>query len=684
MQPRSRRSLLTATGSVLALGAAGCLGVTEPSDSDATPTAESTPDDGDGHIPDGLERGFQYLRPPGDEGVVARISRPSNEQAPNVAFSRPYVTDQSTLEWALSVRYGTEENGTNGLVATGSHEVDTDADAVTPDGSSGRFDRYVLRGEDRDGSRVLASDGDVFLLGTASWVDGAIDTATSDAETYLDARPDVRALLEAIDVDGGTSLFDGRSQIERTLGEIDGDTTPRPDVLAIEVQRASDRLSYAVGGRFADAPDADAVASIETLATELGVGNEEDPTVTVDEDDRTVTVEGTRPYTPPEERPETARLGRFVEYDADSGELLFAVRSGDPLPVDRYDLGIEDEAYDGDWHRGRDEIGAGDRIALDANAVEPGDSVALSYDAPDGSYGSSSGTSVLRQLPFDIDFDPDAGTATITYADGPPLPADRLQVVVGEDGNGRRPWSGDLTAGDEVTVDGLSLDSHLTVEYRRTDGETVQIGHAFLTPPGTFTFDYDAPSETVTVTYPTRDRDDTARHPANSGPVSDRESLTASRYELRIEDEPASKQWTAVNDEIEPGDSLTVGGVPTDTAVAVHWIDQAGQRHEVDRIVTIPDATFSFDFDADAGTVTITHAGGPPVPADRLVAKVLIDEREVRWADSGTTSGDQVTAGDELVVQDVTDHSPVMILYVPSDGRRRVLDQGRAVPSQSE
>lgn len=646
MPQLSRRSLLAGSGGALALGVAGCLGRAAPSD-DEQP--ESNRDD-ESTIPDGLAAAFEYVYPADDAGTVVRIVRPPDDGESRAGI-HPTLDGVGTADWLVSVRIQRDDTTESGLVATGDFEVADDADRYTPDGSRRGFDRYRV-GSDRE--RVLVTDGETLLLGEPAWVRSTLDRHAPDASPFLETADGARPLLEAVEFGDQTVLVDDAETVRDPFADLDVAAGTLPDTLAVATSRSSEKVSYTMAGWYADEPDSAHAATLETFLTERLSMSE--PTVEVRTDDHIVIARGRRPYTPPEERPETASAPRFVGYDASTGELRFRFRDGEPLPVERYELSIEDEAYTGDWARGQERIGKGDVIAIDADAIEPGDQLSISYESPDGSFGSGSGTTALRHLPFDVDYDPDARMATLTYGEGPPLPADRVTVVVGEDEQRRQPWSGELDEGDAVTLSDLPFETRLVMEYERSDGETVRIGGGRLDAPGRFEFDYDGPAETLEIAYPTAD--DGAEHVGPQRP--DPEPLDASRFEISLDGEAADRQWSDRRERIQPGDTLTLEGVPVDTSVTVDWIGADGTRHTVAGTHTVPDVSFEFDYDAEADEVTVRHAGGQAVDAGALAVRLHRDGEnpEVPWDGDG-----QVTEGDEFVVDDVTEQTVVVVRY---------------------
>lgn len=649
MQQPSRRTLLAGTGAALALGGAGWLAQGQPDDEPA--------DDETDALPSGLAATLEYVYPSTDEGTVLRITRvPENPQRDPGRY-HPRLTEFGEPEWVV---VDGALSGGSGIVATGSFDLDADTEEYSADGSRGSFDLYRVGDADEDVERDrLATDGETLLLGSSDWVSSALDRASADEPTYLESTDGVRSLLGVADFAGQTTLVDDEEQIRTPFERTEIDPDHYPDRLLASFTRTDDSISYTLAGWYANLPEDGATEPVESyLSTQLSM---EQIATDVREDDNVVVASGSRPYTPPEERPETAGHPRFHGYDAEADEILFRFDRGEQLPVDHYEIEIDDEVYDGDWARGQDEIGEGSVIGVDAAAVEPGDHFTVSYDSPDDSYGSSSGTTVLRNLPFAVDFAPDERTGELRYVEGPPLDADRIAVVVdGEEDAAREPWSGELQSGDTATLSDLSIEGHVVVRYERTDDDPVRIGGASYGPPGHFAFEYDGRNERLTIAYPDfEDRVSNRRHPA-MGHRQDQEPLDAERFEITVDGEPADRQWTDVDGEVEPGSELELADVPVDTAVSVDWIGGDGTRHVIDRTHTVPDVEFSYGYDAEAGELTVTHAGGQPVDAEKLGLRFHSDgERTVAWDDDDGT----VSEGDDVVVDDVPEHGFVVVNY---------------------
>lgn len=664
MREPSRRTLIAGAGSVLAVAAAGCIGSTEPGDEESgpatadagTPTDRSTADAAT--LPGGLDAALEYVYPSANDGVGLRIAGTSRDSDRAAGPTSSQFSAFGSAEWTV-YRMNVPSGGRQGLVATGSFDGGPDGDGYARDGSRGEFDVYRASGDDAS-ERTVATDGEILLAGEPEWVTATLDSHLGDEATYRESAAGVDALLGVVDFGGTATLIDDDEGIEEPFADLDVDTDRLPERLLVHVERSDEEVRYALAGWYDSTPDESAVAPFETLLSDSFGADQRSREVVPEKN--LVVLRANRSYTPPEERPETAGFLRYHGYDEGSNEVLFRFDDGEQLPVDRFEIEIEEEVYEGEWARGQETIGEGSVVAIDAGAVEPGDQISVSYDSPDGSYGSSSGTSLLRNLPFAMDFSPDEHTGTVRYVEGPPLDADRVSLVIngGDDEETvREPWSGTLRGGDSVTLSDLDIEGHVVVEYDRADGETVRIGGASFAPPGRFDFEYDGETDRLTVRYPDLDAEDTDRNRRTVDRRQDQEPLTADRYEITVDGEPAARQWTDVAEEIDPGTSLPLDDVPVDTDASVVWIGADGQRHELAGTHTLPDIEFEFGYDAKSGEVTITHAGGQSVDASKLAIDLRGEaERNVEWGSDG-----RISPGDDRVVDGVSEHGYVVVTY---------------------
>jgi hypothetical protein len=659
MRRLSRRTLLSGVGTAAAVALAGCSGDDENDDNESpeeTNSPEDTPGDGlrQRAWPQTLQNGLSFVYPLKQDASILSITRNSGERPRQFDPVEFNLTEDSTVEWILQINgvdASQDESGyqRTGLILSGSVSID-ESDGVQVSGTDRGFDRYKLTAQERERITHLASNGEVVLAGRRSWIDTTLSRHNDGTETYLEANRGVGALIEQFDHTGyNVRLANGESFVE---SEFDGegvDFSTVPETLAFGSRRTEEKLRIGIGARYGESVGETERSEFATLIeSEFNIS---DVDVETAGDGQILLIEKTRPYTPPEERPETPSFPQYVGYDREENAVLFEFENGDQLPAENFDIEIEGEPYTGDWTRGQDTIGDGSVIAIDAEAIEPGDSMTLSYESE--SYGSAGSTTVLRRLPFRVQYDPETGQSTIEYVEGPSLSASRLTVRIG-DSRTVTPWDGEVTAGDDAVVEDTDIETRVEIRYERDDGEVIDIGHGLIRPPGRFEIDYDGSESVLTVTYPEYDPSEQG---GPRGYPRDQRPVPAAEYEIRVDGEPTETQLTAGGEVFEPGESVEVTDVPVGSSAAVVWVggDEEFTMEKVDE--TTPDVSFEFGF--DDGTVTITHAGGMDVDADLVTVEVLgPEERSIEW--EGT---DTIAEGDELVVEDAGEAAVVLVRY---------------------
>ena len=646
MQQPSRRAILLSTGSLLTLGTAGCVGGSDADDEQSNREPAS--------LPSGLEATLEYVYAPTDDGVMFRIVNVTNDSDPPPHREPAVLSDLGTADWIV---YDTDvQSDDGGLVATGSFDDAGTLERYSADGSRGEFDLYRL--EQNDEEQQLATDGDTVLLGTPTWVSATLDKHDSEEPTYVTATAGVRSLLAVVDYTGMATLVDDESKIKEPFQDADIDVDRYPERLIAHHAQTEEQVSYTLAGWYQSTPNEAAAGSLESfLAENIDM---DDVSTEIKPERNLAIARASRPYTPPEERPETAGEPRFHEYDEESETVRLRFDQGEQLPAEHYELEIDNEVYEGDWTRGQETIGEGSIIAIDADVLEPGDDIVIRYDDPDGA-SSAMGTAVLRRLPFAVDFDPNERTGELQYLDGPPLDADRLTLTIYGDGEEetRDVWSGRLTSGDAATLSDLPIEGHVVVEYERDDGNRVHVGAVRFGPPGRFDFDYDGPAETLTIRRPDLDANGEPEERYRNGRPRDQEPLSADQYRIVIDGDPAARQWTDTTRTIEAGDTLTVENVTIGSDVKIAWLGESGERHVVAQTILTPDVEFAFSYDASAEELTIQHVGGQAVDPARLSVTIHApDDRTLDWG-----SGESVTEGDEFVVENVHRDAHVVVSY---------------------
>jgi hypothetical protein len=657
MRRLSRRTLLSGVTTAAAVALAGCSG---NDDSDESPEDTDAPDDTPGDSleqqpwPQTLHRGLAFAYPPKRDASVLSIRKNSQESPRYFDPTEFHITEDSTVEWVLRVRGVAPDQDAGGYqrsgwILSGSVTVD-EGEGVQVSGTDRGFDRYKLTDRNSDRFTHLASNGEVVLVGTRSWIDTTIERHNDGTETYIEANGGIGSLLEQFDHTGyNARLVNGQEFIESEFGDQQVELSTVPEALAFGSRRTEEQLLIGIGAEYGESVGEPVRSEFSNLVgTEFNISDFEMESAA---DGRVLMVEQTRPYTPPEERPETPSFPRYAGYDQEAEAVLFEFQNGDQLPVKNFEIQIEDEPYTGDWARGQETIGEGSVIAIDADAIEPGDSVTLSYEGD--SYSSSGSTEVLYRLPFRVQYHPDTDQARIEYVEGPPLDANRVTVQIGEDRT-VTPWDGQVTAGDTTVVEEGDINTSVEIRYERTDGEVIGIGHGLIRPPGRFELAYDGSQETLSVTYPEYDPEEA------DGPHQysrEQRPVAAAEYEIRVDGEATDTQLTAAGETVEPGDTVEVTEVPVGASARVVWTGGEDEYTMADLDVTTPDVSFEFEY--DDGTVTITHAGGMDIDADRVTVRVLgPEERSIDWTES-----DPITAGDELDIEDAGEAAVILVEY---------------------
>jgi hypothetical protein len=672
----SRRALLASLGATT-LTLAGCTSSDDDSpdksdseengteDGNGNPGGDETPDGADTSdeenseqestetdldVPSSLEAGLGFVHLPESwDGTILRLSRPDRSQERSVTGSEGlFLTDDSTLEWVVTV--GRPEAFVNGVVATGSVTV-AESDQVSASGTQNGFDVYEA--EDGFGSDSemthLATDGEFLVAGTQDWVETALSNH-AEGVSPLASRDGVGAIVDALGVDNDfLTVAIGSSLVEEEVGGDDFSFSTVPAMFGVSNTRTEETVEHTVATWYTEPTgETERAEFTELVQSEFGLDDEPEQR----HDGRLLRIQHSRPYVPPEERPEYPGHLVFTGYDSDADVLRFEFRDGDPVPVEDLEIEIADEPYD-DWARGQEEVGEGSVVSIAADAVEPGDSLTVSYDSGEG-YSGASTTSVLTHLPVQFSYDPGERRGTIEYIDGPPLPGDRLTLVLGENRT-ESPWDGQVTAGDSAVIEDVEIGTRATIEYERSDGEQVRVGYGGFRPPGRVEFDYDAPARELTIGYP--DHEEEPEGPHRVDPIA-REPLPADEYEIRIDGEPADTQLGEAGETFEPSEAITLTDVPIGVEVALLWVGEDGRTEQVAGTHTHPEVSFTFEH-RDDGAVVVRHDGGMPVDAGKLAIETVgPNERTVQW--DGT---DTVTEGDQLAIEDVDEAALLLIRY---------------------
>ena len=656
----SRRTLLAGVTTTVVASTAGCVGTEEDEQGDDPAEENGGPAEGDGwkeeiSLPSSLIEVFEFLYEPDDEELVISVVRPDDD-SDSPPEDEPVRLAAEVPDWVVSFEF----SGSTSIIATAEFDADDPEEWEAGATTEAEFTVYNIE----DGStvyddEVVATDGDILLRGERAWVEQTLDRHYDGTEPYLADRPDILRVFELLDIEANAIVTDSEEILREDFDEEELGGMEIPDVLGFGHVQGEETIEMTTVGWYEDGVDDEMAAEFERFSeTAFGI---EDGDVEVTTDEYGVTVTGSQSYTPPEERPDPPGVPRFKTYDAETDEVLFEFVDGETLPAEHFELQLNDEPYEGDWTHGQDEIGPGTIVGLSADAVEPGDSMRITYENPEHGLSGGMGTTVLRNLPISFTYDPDERRGELEYVDGPPLPADRIEMYVeGTVQNRTEQLSSDLAAGDTVLLEDVALDGDVIVEYERSDGQSVTLQFAIARPPGRFDFEYDGEREQLAVIYP-----ELEPVPADSGrrrnvavdigaPPAD-EPLDADRYEVRVDGEATEEQLADLGETVEPGDELVLTGIEVDSTVTVVWLGQ-NEEYEIGRQFIVPDAEFEFEY--DDGKITVRHAGGQSFDAER--ASVIVHGREKQQT---TWETDIVEQGDEVVVETSEDHGFVQVRY---------------------
>jgi len=687
----SRRDLLAGTGTVALAGVAGCLGGNGDDDPESDPGGPQSEAETDWRddldLPESLVSALAYVYQHGEHLVLGtgRLLRGEDN-----GLGGPYGEALASASVESFLQYGADATGDAPAVSVWVGEFELDPDLAVTDRNG--FAVHELDAPDEqgasgmlpDGDIVVATDGETLLAGKHDQVIATLDSHEAGEEPYLLANDRFRTMLGELAVADGVVVADNTEVLFETaaFGEsVDLASLPTPFGYAFEQGQDTVQWQFAAG------------TTDESVAEDLGrVG------ATFSDLDREafdhrvaddiLVVEGARAVTPPDDSsPEVPRpLGvpRFDTYNESTGEILLRFDRGESMPVDNVTIEIEGEPYEGDWARGAETVGGGSRIAIDADAVKPGDRLRIIYESEDGS-ASTGGRQSLRFFPFEFSYDPDAGTATLTYVDGPPLSGERTDLRTAEDpvaedplqdGEQVRALSGGLTKGDTLTLDAVEPGTELWVAYKRTDGKTIPLTGHTARPPGEFSLENN--DGQLVVTRPSyrggeggsgsegsggserSDESDGSEGDAVQPP--EQEPLPAEHYEVRIDAEPTETQWTDQGETIDPGDTLVVGAVQAGSVASVVWVGETAE-FELDSQQVPPNLRVVVSYDEDEQQLTLVHDGGESVDADALSVVVRVEEeRRVRSWD-----GDTVSPGDQLTVQSVEKQDLIRLQFQGED-----------------
>lgn len=674
MKRPSRRELLAGTGAALLAGSAGCLGfevggnteLERPSDDD-TENGDSEPEwELPAELPDGLARALTFVFAPeveessGSDDPLSPLEDDAEEpedrilfhvfdhrnEAPTteLVFARDEfieeddrVRDETDIAWGLQLTPGLFSSDGTGTSSIWVGDIVMDAETATAEYAGFRLYPEL--------DRQFATDGEVALLGDEKWVMETIAAVKAGEKPYAASYPRVAETLRELPDSVGGIVFDNSELIAGHFGWVD-DVFEPPETLVLATHETEktelvSRRTYEILAHYPDEPDEADIEGLREFGEDISDQSSEVEEKTVDEN--LLRLSFSYPFIPDDAHPEIPNPPVLVGYDENEDEVLFGFSEGDEFETEQLSVAIEDEPYDGDWARGQETIGAGDVIAVAADAVEPGDSLALRYREPEFEIEEESSYRVLDTLPFEYFYDPDTEEITISYGNGPPLPAERLSggafMDIKDDLTDA--IDGSLTEGDSVTLTEIPFGATAELRYERSDEQSRSIGYFPADPPGAFAFERE--DDALTVTYSTDEQVHGSPVNFDFEPVEETETdttepavgvyhapvaLDADRYEIRVDGEPAPTQWVDRAERIEEGDSLVLEGVAFGEEISIVWIDNEDEPHEVDDHVVLPNVEFEAEYHEESETMTIRHAEGETVAGELEILVNLEQDRD--------------------------------------------------------
>ncbi len=666
MKRPSRRAVLTASGIALSMSIAGCL--EEESDTDDSGDGDESRDEAledQLELPSEVSSALAYLSEP--DGPFSLDLRRDPQSVAEMATGDDKIADilddSSEVEWFLRSMGVDDLDAPPYTIWTGSFELSDDVDGTAHD----EFTLVEIEDEP-DGSLAFATNGTVGLISTQDHLVSVI-TAHSDGEQpYLSTREDIIDVLNTVITESGGAVAEGDLMEEEFSAELEesDELSPDqfPDVLGFQQEQEEDEdIEWTFAGWYdgGAAGYTDGFATLIEYMYALDIDDAESST-----DNELVIINKTETYIPREERPDPPGIPQYDGYDAEADEVLFKFTDGDEFDVEQFEIEIEDETLDSDWARGNETISEGTVIGIPWNAIEPGDSIALSFESPDGRGSRSSGSTFNLPALMDIRVDPERQTGTVEYRDGPPFSGENLSIEVYDEQESQHDGptrTVDVTdsfePGDTKQVEDVEFDYVIRVVYERSDGETVAIGGGPVSPPGEFEISFDTDQETATVTYPEEGYQEGYR-PTE---VANKETLTAEEYEIRLNGDPTETQFVETSDSIEPGEEVTVDGVEIGDELSMHWVGEGGPYTLLTEVVT-PSVTFEYSYDESEEILTIEHAGGDTIDMDQVVFEGHIDgEQQVR---EPTEDVSELDPGETITLEDVDIEAFIGILF---DGR---------------
>ncbi|ELY96597.1 hypothetical protein C482_15763 [Natrialba chahannaoensis JCM 10990] len=626
MQQCPRRSVLGGIGATMAAALAGTsVAATDERADTTSTTTDTTFDDLLAYLPSKVAQDSMVL-------TATNYDRLLEADQPRDPFPNVGTLDleAEAISKSVLVTSYTEEF-THPLKVLAGIELEIDTESRETDSGL----EYEFADLDDDDA-VAGTDGDVVIIAAdAETIDAAIDANAGEKDRLLEDESTLEAGLSAFD---GSDMRMVRVSDEQLMTPGETDAVPTYFTHAQTVIDA-DTMEQSIGFEFEDESDI-TDELIESLEAEFAYNaTADEPTVDVDGTFISTTIErdlAAERAVREHDSPGFLRVDREIDLDDDFLEIELG--RGDPTPIEDLTFEVGGEEYDRDiWADGHGKLEEGDTIVMDMDDVEPNLSVRLRHDHELGS--SSSGTTVLSNFGFSGDFDVDTGEFTVRYADDFPLDGDRLHLAAyderpyyrptkdaPEPKASAQPWTGEtLSKGTTATLEGVDPGDRVLVGWDGIENSD-SIRSLQAQPPGSVSFEYDYESETAEATIEFGDR---RRYAAANTAVAeetaadtddetdtDNTERSADEYELLVDGDRATTQWTDEYDTVTSGTTIDIDGVDVGTEIEVVW---AGTDARIGWTRARP----SVELEYDDGTVE--HVGGEALPASELTADVWTD-----------------------------------------------------------
>lgn len=608
-----RRDVLLGSGTVATGLLAGRLPVADAGDGDGRSGAADGDDAADADP-------TPFAMVPGESAVDAaylrlvRTDLGDVEQPSELSHEAAFVgeiddLDVAAVETVATVDFGDSRVGAG--AAVGSFDRPDPGEAVDEDGV------WRIADDEHDRRSFASADGRLaFASGGADdrivIVEAAVDAARGEADSALDDvehAADAFGRLEAkthaffipnVDELGGSP---GGASLEAFAGGFDVHPSELHGTVAREQLEAG-----RVRNEYLLYPPEDlelADGEVETIARDLEPA--ELVELTFERDGGVVHVE-TVAAVPPEHDRDAAPDARIrTAADSDRGVVEFEHAGGESIDAAKLEVWLDGELADVQPDAEYDEFDAGDVLRVDTGPLA---TVALRWFDGDENVHYVYDEVVVGRDAFDVEHDVAGERVEVTYTGE--RPADPSKLRLRHRRAGERPTpedrfrdgSGELRAGDAVTVEDVALGDQVVLELD--------------VPPGpgrgrTTLVDFHAAAPRIYV-HRRPEQGVSARY---RGP----RERDADAFRVLVDGEPATVQFADVRETLAPGDEVELGAVPIGSEVVVEWLEPAEPVAVAERVI-VPRAKIEFEYDDADGRLTAVHRGGDDIDADELAVRV--------------------------------------------------------------